>query len=270
MDVPILATLLLSHQPSLFQLHTTFFVTSNSTYFALTISQPNSVFSFAPAVYNPYGFGSPSYIFAIASGSTVKFAANPSYSFNNVIVNPFGVTGGTVRFTGGTSNTISVAGTLLVNSGATAWVDLVTLNAFNLTVASAPTSSSAPGYYKYSIASGSQSSLVTAMYSIYGGGAIIYLSNYNPTSPTSAITIISSQVATGNVLAPVGGSAGYSYSLSRSGASLAVTITPNPTPIPFPTQSNGPAPPVNFATSSSHFSLVILSISLCFALFALF
>jgi len=239
-----------------------FFVTNPANVFALTVggSGAPAVFSFAPAQYNPYNFpGNPSYTFSADSVSTIKFST-AGYTFNNINV----AGSGTLRI----SAAITVSGTINVTPTTTFWVDQATVTANNITIYPAASSTTQPGYLKVSIPSQISSAYITATYASYGGGAVVYLANnYNPSGSVTIPFVSVSGVASGNILSPIGGSPGFTYSDFRSGNNLMVTITQTATVIPFPTQSNGPAPPVNHASSSQIISFVILFISLCFAFF---
>jgi hypothetical protein len=242
-----------------------FYVTSNNSQFLLTVNPgtPN-VFTFSPPpIPSPYGFPlPPSYVFNVGSGSTIKFIANPTYTFYNAII-----TGsGTVRFSGG--NSISVQSTLLVNPGATLWADLVPITAYNLTLAPAQSSTTSPSYLKFSLANNNPTP-IKPTYSIYGGGAIIYLSNYIPPQLSGITIVMPSGGASGNVLSPVGGSPGYTYALSRSGFNLQLSVTPNTRPTNAPTQSNGPSPPVNGVPKAQILSFALLFLSTLFYLISL-
>jgi hypothetical protein len=191
----------------------------------------------------------------------VRLLASSTLNFANIYVSG----SGTLRLgQAATNGNVNVQGTLLVNAPSTLWVDLVSINANNFTTVPAPSSTTNSSYLKFSV-NGSQP-YITSTYAIYGGGAIIYLSNYNPTSQTTPFTIVNAGLAAGNVLSPVGGSPGYTYALSRSNQNLVLTITPNSRPTNAPTQSNGPSPPVNGVSKTQVFSFTLLFISVFFYL----
>lgn len=239
----------------LISVQTNLFVTSNATgtVYTVTLTSDRSTLSLTPTLNSPFGYPAPNFVFSVSfQNSVIRFTANPSLTFNNVQVSGSGAT----RFSQGT---VTVLQTLQVNSGATFWQDLSTITANNFTVVPAPSSTGNPGYYQLSVASNTPPT-VTTQYAVYGGAAVVYLSNFNPTQSITFTAITTNLAAFGNVLNPITGTPGFSYSNARNGNSLTITITPNAAPTVLPTQSNGPAPPVSSAPSQI-FSFVVLFVS---------
>jgi hypothetical protein len=224
--------------------------TSTST-FSISLTTSNAVFTLSPTLTNPLGYPAPNFVFSTVSNSVIRF--NPtSLTFNNIMVSGTG----TLRFSGGS---VVVQNTLQVNPGSIFWLDQSSLSALNATFVPPAASNLTASYFQVTVNNGNPPNINTT-YAVYGGGAIISVSNGAITSQTTA-TIINSFVASGNILSPYSGSPGYSYSLSRTGTgSIQVTITPNAAPTLYPTQSNGPAPPVNVA-SPQLFSFFVLFVS---------
>jgi len=245
-----------------------FYVTTpNPSQFTLTFNPPivPAVLTLTPTLSNPLNLPVPTqFIFSVVKLATVRFFANSTLAFNGVQV-----TGaGTVRFSGPSTYTLSgTSGTLLVQPGATFWADGASITATNATFAPPASSSSAPSNLEVTVNSYAPP-IISATYAVYGGAAIVYLSNYAPTSPQNVTFVNGTTSASGNFLNPVTGSTGFTYSGYRSGTNFAVTITPTPPPTPAPTQSDGPSP---FSSASSkQISLFLVFVGFVFAISSLF
>jgi phage baseplate assembly protein gpV len=235
------------------------YVTNINNPFIVTTSTANSqVYITNPSLFNPLGFTPPTFAFTIASLTTVRLSTTSPLTFTDATI-----TGsGTLRVSSGTYT----FRTITVNILATLWVDGSAITASN-TIFNSNSGGSSPSIFQFTISSSTPTPLTTNSV-IYNGAAVVSVINFNWSG--SQVTAISATAASGNnVFTPITGSSGYVYSDTRGGANNANMIfsaSTSPTFAPIPTQSNGPAPPVNFASQSQMISFTLL-FALVFVIF---